>query len=99
MKQKRIYKLKSIEEFESTYLDQRCWYGMKSFACAIAASSDRDYEAEKARLGGFLTAINCISGTFFYMTAIRDESLTLVQVFDEEECLVLMVIAEREGNR
>lgn len=99
MKQKRIYKLKSIEEFESTYLDQRCWYGMKSFACAIAASSDRDYEAEKARLGGFLTAINCISGTFFYMTVIRDENSTFVRVFDEEECLVLMVISEREGNR
>ena len=99
MKQKRIYKLKHIEEFESTYLDQRCWYGMKHFACAIAAASDRDYEAEKARLGGFLTATNSISGTFFYMTVIRDENLTLVQVFDEEGCLVLKVIAEREGNR
>lgn len=99
MKQKRIYKLKSIEEFESDYLDQRCWYGMKNFACAIAESSDRDYEAEKTGLWGFLTAINCISGTFFCMTVIRDEKLTSVLVFDEEGCTVLKVIAEREGSR
>lgn len=96
MKQKRIYKVTTIKEDPDIMeINTGAAYLMKNYAVELAESSDRSYTACKYRLLGLLNAINIYdSQVFAYI--IRDDVVSLVEVYKPDGTKLLVVAARRE---
>ena len=99
MKQKRIYKVTTIKEDPDIMeFNSAAVYLMKNYAVELAESSDRSYTACKYRLLGLLNAINIYDSQVF-AHIIRDDLVTLVEVYKSDGVTKLLVVAaRREGT-
>lgn len=98
MKQKRIYKVTTIKEDPDIMeINTEAAYLMKNYAVELAESSDRSYTACKYRLLGLLNAINIYDGLIF-SHIIRDDLVTLVEVYKPDGVTKLLVVAARRED-
>lgn len=96
MKQKRIYKVTTIEEDPDIMeINSAAAYIMKSYALAVAEASDRAYTACKHRLVGLITAINIYDGLIF-SEIFRDDNMTMVSLCKPDGTTLLCVVSRRE---
>lgn len=95
MKQKRVYKIITIEEDPDIMEINSCAaYLMKNYAVEVAESSDRSYTACKYRLFGLLNAIDIYDSQVF-ANIFRDDFVTLVEVYKSDGVTKLLVVAAR----
>lgn len=98
MKQKRIYKVTTIKEDPDIMeINTAAAYMMKNYAIEVAESSDRSYAACKYRLLGLLNAIN-IYDSLIFAHIIRDNQVTLVEVYKPDGVTKLLVVAARRED-
>lgn len=98
MKQKRIYKVTTIKEDPDIMEINSCAaYLMKKYAIEVAEASDRSYTACKYRLFGLLNAIN-IYDSLVFAHIIRDDPVTLVEVYKPDGVTKLLVVAARRED-
>lgn len=99
MKQKRIYKVTTIKEDPDIMeINSAAAYLMKNYAVEVAEASDRAYTACKYRLLGLLSAIN-IYDSLVFVHSIRDDHVTIVEVYKSDCATKLLVVtARREGT-
>lgn len=95
MKQKRIYKVTTIKEDPDIMeINTGAAFLMKRYAIELAESSDRSYTACKYRLFGLLNAIN-IYDSLIFAHIIRDDLVSLVEVYKPDGVTKLLVVAAR----
>ena len=98
MKQKRIYKVTTIKEDPDIMeINSAAAHLMKNYAVEVAESSDRSYTARKCRLIGLLDAINIYDSSIF-AHIIRDDLVTLVEVYKPDGVTKLLVVAARRED-
>lgn len=98
MKQKRVYKITTIEEGPDIMeINSAASYLMKNYAVEVAEASDRAYTACKHRLFGLLNAIN-IYDSLVFAHIIRDDLVTLVEVYKSDGVTKLLVVAARRED-
>lgn len=98
MKQKRVYKVITIEEDPDIMeINHGAVYLMKNYATEVAESSDRSYTAYKYRLFGLVNAIH-IYDRPIYAHIIRDDHVTIVEVYKSDCATKLLVVTSRRED-
>ena len=98
MKQKRIYKVKNIEEDGNTNCSIYVLHILRQHCIDLAESSDRAFPLKEARLTGFIGAMNIYEPGTFFWEAERCEHATLVQITTLDSRTVISVLSQREDT-